>query len=75
MMSPDEAMMPPSTTISGSNIVDQVGNRHADVFRGVAHDRNRNAVAGARALQDVGRGDFREVALDLIGHARFDRPT
>ena len=34
-----------------------------------------DAVAGSRALQNVGRGDLREIALHLIGDLRFDRRT
>ena len=49
---------------------DQVGGGHAEILRGVAHHRDRHAVAAARAAQHVIDRDRGEIAVDRVGHAR-----
>ena len=44
--------------------------RHADVLRGVAHDRDGDAVAAARAVEDVLAGDRVERSAGRLEHAR-----
>jgi hypothetical protein len=55
----------------------EVGDRHADVFRRIAHDRDRDPVAASRPVEHVGRGDRLEVpgALeDVRAVARLNPP-
>ena len=48
----------------------QVGDRHADVFRGVADDRDRTPSPAARALEYEGAGDGVERPADGVEHGR-----
>ena len=65
-----DAMMPPSTSISGSAKRDEIGRRHAEILRRVAHDRDRDAVVPARGVEHVFDGDGGEVAVHHVQHAR-----
>ena len=49
---------------------DQVRRRHAEILRGIAHDRDRTPSPARAAVEHVVGGDRRKVAVDRIVHAR-----